>query len=374
MSMRRSQTGRSRRGTAQAIGLGLILAPLWIGLGGHRSLSATTPKDPTVDSPPSRHWRLVERVIAQDQGDWQIDYRLRLDAPSGLVLTPADLGVAVDGWVSNSRVPVHAVPRRSTPKVDGATGTATATSEVIPSPDDARCCRERLVVRAWAADTPEPSARPKNTPAGAADPLAPVSIAPGGVLCIRLRLEHEHFLYGPYDPMLGLRDLELKLGPTVLRDILPLDREQYLAQAKTSWPEPPEDRRDTRHFVSAPDSLHLEAHIPGNQYWRYEEKPVRYGTRVKLSFSYLTAPGGEGEFKVRVAQYKDSPTGWQPLQPGAIEQAFCVVGRWTKVERIIKTEAEATSLALDFRFCGDIGEVWVDDVKVEPLAAGPGGP
>jgi hypothetical protein len=375
MSMRFYQTGRPRRGPSRSIGLSLLLLPLFVGLGEHRSESAATSKSPTVESPPARRWRLVERVIAQDQGDWQVDYRLRLDATSGLVLAPAELGVAVDGWVSNSRVPVHAVPRRSVPKVDGATGTATATSEVIPSPDDAKCCRERLVVRAWAADTPEPPARPKNTPAGAADPLAPVSIAPGGVLCIRLRLEHEHFLYGPYDPMLGLRDVTLRLGPTTLRDVLPLDREHYLAQAKECWPTPPEDRRDTRHFVSGPDSLLLEAHIPGNQYYRFPEKPVRYATKMKLTFSYLIAPGGEGEFRVRLAQYKDSPSGWQVLHQGAIEQSYCVVGRWTKVERIVRTEAEATSLALDFRIYGaDIGEVWVDDVKLEPVGVATGGP
>jgi hypothetical protein len=367
MSSRRNPSVRARLWA-----LGPTLAPLALLFSMAASLGSAPAKSPTIVSPPERRFAVVSRVVAQDQGDWRIDYRLRLDSSTAVVLTPAELGACVDGWVSNSRVPAHAMPRRSSPKVEGGSGTSSF--ETIPEPDEAKVCRERLVLRAWAAGTPEPASRPKNTPGAAADMLATVRVEPGGILCVRLRLEHEHFLYGPYDPMLGLRDLELKLGPTVLRDILPLDREQYLAQAKTNWPEPPEDRRDTRHFVSAPDSLHLEAHIPGNQYWRYEEKPVRYGTRVKLSFSYLTAPGGEGEFKVRVAQYKDSPTGWQPLQPGAIEQAFCVVGRWTKVERIIKTEAEATSLALDFRFCGDVGEVWVDDVKVEPLAAAPGGP
>ena len=58
-----------------------------------------------------------------------------------------------------------------------------------------------------------------------------------------------------------------------MRDVVPLDREQYLAQPKFAWPEPPEDRRDTGHSVSGPDSLHLEADVPGHQYYRYPGAP-----------------------------------------------------------------------------------------------------
>ena len=65
---------------------------------------------------------------------------------------------------------------------------------------------------------------------------------------VRLRLEHQHVLYGDYDPLLGVQDVELTLGSATLRDRVPLDREHYLAQPKYVWPEPPEDRRDTRHL------------------------------------------------------------------------------------------------------------------------------
>ncbi len=363
--------GRDRN-RDRAVGLAWIVVAL---CSGARAESAPPPPGATVTSPTPRRWSLVERVIAQDQGDWRVDYRLRLDAGPEIVLAPGDLGAAVDGWVSNSRVAAHAVPRRSNPRVVGASGSGTSTYDTIPAPDDAKACRERLVFRAWSADGPEPAPRPRSTPPTAPDPIATVSIAPGGVLCIRLRLEHEHFLHGPYDPMLGLRDVTLTIGPTTVADVLPLDREHYLAQAREAWPPVPDDRRDTRHFVSGPDSLHLEAHVPGNQYYRFPERAVRYSTRMKLTFWYLIAPGGEGEFRVRIAQYKDSPTGWQVLHQGSVEQGYGVVGRWTKVERIFKTEAEATSLAVDFKIHGaDVGEVWVDDVKLEPLAGQPGGP
>ncbi len=45
------------------------------------------------------------------------------------------------------------------------------------------------------------------------------------------------------------------------------------------------------------------------------------------------------------------------------------MGRWTKVERIIQTESEATTLTLEFKIVGetDVGEMWIDDVSLEPV-------
>ena len=48
------------------------------------------------------------------------------------------------------------------------------------------------------------------------------------------------------------------------------------------------------------------------------------------------------------------------------------MGRWVKVEKIFKTEAEATTLALDFRIItngADVGEMWIDDVSLEPYGS-----
>ena len=116
---------------------------------------------------------------------------------------------------------------------------------------------------------------------------------------------------GDPDPPLAVRTVELTIGGAAVRDIVSLDREQYLAQPKFAWPEPPEERRDTQHAVSGPDSLHLEAHVPGHQYYRYPERPVRYSTKMRLRFWYLIAAGTEGECGVRVIQYKDTPTSWR---------------------------------------------------------------
>ena len=81
---------------------------------------------------------------------------------------------------------------------------------------------------------------------------ATCSLGPDAIVRVRLRLEHQHILYGEYDPLLAMRAVTLTLGSASVGDIVPLDREQYLAQPKFTWPEPPEDRRDTHHAVSGP--------------------------------------------------------------------------------------------------------------------------
>jgi hypothetical protein len=335
---------------------------------------------------------LVDRRVTQDQGTWVIDYRLRAKGTTGVVILPEDIVVKLEGWVSNSRIASHAVPRWSS--LAAPHGQLAVTSEVIAAADESHRCRERLIVSVWAEDqNVSPRLNLLHSPPGSvrisgavhATPplpfeqtvLSPLSVAPDSIVRVRLRLEHQHILYGDYDPLLSTRAVELTLGSTTSRDLVPLDREQYLALPRFSWPEPPEERRDTRHAISGPDSLHIEAHVPGHQYYRYPERPVRYSTKMRLQFWYLIAAGTEGECRVAIAQYKDTPTSWRKLNAGSVEQALKTVGRWTKIERVIQTEAEATTLTLEFKIIGEteIGEMWIDDVSLEPIGCSvPGGP
>ena len=282
------------------------------------------------------------------------------------MIAPSGLSARIEGWVSNSRAGGHALPRRSSVTATG-TGGLSAFAEIIPSNDEDRHCRERASVQVWRAEQgdcpPEPIA------AAGARPVPPeaqrtFSIDPGACVRVRLRLEHVHFLYGPYDPLLGPREVEVRLGPATLRDVWTLDRERNPAPGvPNDFPKPTSDRFDPLIYFSAPDSLHLEAHVPGNQSLRLEA-PVRYGTRVRLRYWYMIAPGTEGECRSQVRQFKDASI-WRELPDGCQEQTLAVVGRWTKVERTFRTEAEATTLALEFRICGgaDVGEMWVDDIS-----------
>ena len=352
-----------------------------LGQGGH--LLAVAPRRSSLVQ--------VGRTVAQYQGAWVVDYRLRHTGPTGIIVAPAEIAVKVEGWVSNSRVASHAVPRRSGLAV--ARGPEfVAIGDVIAAVDEAHRCREKLIVSV-AGEEPDPCRPPSGAkseyaarsrtgsdhepgPAGAtAGP--PQSLPPGGIVHVRIRLEHQHVLYGDYDPLLGIRAVAITLGGGTVRDLVPLDCEQYLAQPKFTWPEPPEERRDTRYAVTGPDSLHLEAHVPGHHYYRFPDRPVRYATKMRLRFWYLIAAGTEGECRVRIAQYKDTPTSWRMLQSGGFEKCLKVVGRWTKVEQVLITEPEATTLALDFRIAGDtdVGEMWIDDVSLEPVGCpGQAGP
>ena len=104
---------------------------------------------------------------------------------------------------------------------------------------------------------------------------------------------------------------------------------------------------------------------------------MRYNTKMKLRFWYLIAVGTEGECHVRVGQNKDTPLAWRQLHEAGFEERLKTIGRWTKYERIVQTEPEATRMILEFKIVGEIdaGEMWIDDVSLEPVGIiGPGGP
>jgi hypothetical protein len=332
---------------------------------------------------------IVDRHVAQDQGAWVIDYRIRHNSSTGIVILPDEIAVKVEGWVSNSRVATHTVPRRSSLIIPHGPDLAVIT-EVIAAADETHRCRERLTVSIWTEDQNRNSQRDHDqSRRGLKTPLAsmttvadqalalPLSLAPQSIAHVRLRLEHQHILYGDYDPLLSTRAVELTLGSATFHDLVPLDREQYRALPIFTWPEPPEDRRDTRHAISGPDSLHIEAHIAGHQAYRYPERPVRYSTKMRFQFWYLIAAGTEGECRVSLAQYKETPTSWRKLSTGTFDQTLKTIGRWTKVERVIQTEPEATTVTLEFKINGEteIGEMWIDDVSLEPIGySTPAGP
>ena len=323
---------------------------------------------------------LAGRTITQNQGAWVVDYRFRNTSHTGMIITPEEFKLKIEGWVSNSRVASHAMPRWSS-LIATSNANATVYSDVITRVEELYQCREHLAVSLSAEDRfgsdfdflskSDDTLRATTMPVPGLPVIRilPLSLGPGRVLRLRLRIDHQHILYGDYDPLLGVRTVELCFGSSPVRDLLPLDREQYLAQPRYNWPDPPSDRRDTRYFVSAPDSLHLEANVQGHQNYRYQDHPVRYNSKMRLQFWYLIAAGTEGDCRIRVSQNKDTRLAWRQLHEAGFEVQLETIGRWTKYERIIQTQPEATRLILEFRILGeiDIGEMWIDDVTLEPV-------
>jgi hypothetical protein len=307
----------------------------------------------TTPAPGEAAYSIVSRVATQEQGSWRIDYVVRSTVVNEL--GAGDVGVRVRGLVSNSRVASHGISRPLDVTTDSITGDGVA--PVIPSEREDLRCVERVKIRAWADGDDEP---------GLEDVPHRVRISPNQPIRIRILLVHDHFLYGAYDPLLGIRRLDLRLGIETIRDEVSIDHEQYFACPRDFWETVPDEHKDTTRFVSSPDSLLLDASLPGCQYFRFPERKVRYGSVVTLSFSYWIARGTEGDFKVRVAQYRESPGAWQVLSKGAAENVLKGVGRWVKFEKSFVTESEATTMAVDFRIANaEIGEVWIDDLRLD---------
>lgn len=320
---------------------------------------------------------VLSRAVSLERTEWaywQVDYHLRNDGPRALTVTPAELTARVEGSVSNSRVPGHEHPLRAQVEATGSAG-LTGSVELVAADDDIRRCRERLVLQAWPAargETPTPEIAMAVSRPVPAEAQPTLSIPSGEGVRVRLRLEHVHALYGPFDALLGERELTLQLGSALFRDRLPMNRQGRPTHVEPAWPpDPPEELRDARVFLSAPDSLHLEASVPGKQTHRFPDfHGVRHGGRFRLSFWYLVAAGSDGDCRVRLTQYRDLPSSFRTLHNGEVVEHLTVTGRWVRVERIIRAEPEATAIGVDAGIVGvDIaaGSLWIDDLRLEPL-------
>jgi hypothetical protein len=325
--------------------------------------------------------RAAPTRVTQEGGSWRLDFAIRYRGEEDLEFTPATVSFSSVGFVSNSRALGHGVPRLS--RVDtmcrprplsfqtstdwgGRRMSGFALQAPIP-----KICTEEAHIFLWKARR-EDVVEGTIADVALCVPDAPIILRlnPGDVLRVRAYLHHRHIPCGDYDPLLGGRDVCLTFHEAGdYQEHLNLDPEQYVAQPLPWWREPPAERRDDRYFHSPPDSLHIQAHIPGNQYYRFPERPVRYGTRTRLRFWYLIARGTEGQCFARVSQYMDTPTAWKVLNEGAHDLDLTIVGRWTKVERVFRTESDTTTLAIDFRINSnsDLGEMWIDDVDLVPL-------
>lgn len=300
---------------------------------------------------------LIDRQISQQGSRWLVRYKVRYEGPVALELASSDLQVDYDAWVSNSRSKPHTVPRRSQTRFAVSESSSVQTS-VIASSNDRQRCRERVSL---AFSTGE---KPLDEPVPGKINFLPLRVAPGQIIWLYLALDHEHFLYGNYDPLLGERKLDVQLGPCRLIDTIPLDADQATATPTVKLSSPPKERLDSRQFRSAPDSLYLAADVPGFQYFRFDDMPVRYGTRFKLSFWYLIALGTEGSCHARVMEYQDTPNAWYRLD-GGFDEPMPVQGRWRRFEQTFTTRDQTTTMALDFRIVGaNVGELWIDDIEL----------
>src|SRR3954462_1450714 len=84
---------------------------------------------------PESRLTVLHRAISQVGGGWQVDYRLRHDGGSTLVVKSGDISARVRGVVSTSRAAGHSRPRSSDLVMSGSAGLR-ATAEIIAAVDE----------------------------------------------------------------------------------------------------------------------------------------------------------------------------------------------------------------------------------------------
>ena len=341
--------------------------------------------------------------IGQANGKWEITETIKYNGEKLLAVYPRDIEINYgdkEQYVSNSKIIPHTIPRISYSKFNlGETNSLPIT--VIANTNDRQRCKEKITVSFLVVDKFKTGLNKFSTPVyRPLDRLEELSLNPGNTFQVAYTIDHEHFLYGTYDPLLGERKFIIRLGDHKIHSTFDLSSEVNPVIVTPKLNKPPEERMDTRQFRSAPDSLYIAADIPGYQYFRFDDMPVRYSDTFKLSFWYLIAIGTGGNCHVRIMEYQDTPNAWYRLEGGfdkelhlesfsqdsinnlltskkndkekeakQVEEKLKIQGKWQKIETIFKLQNETTTMALDFRIVGaNVGEMWIDDINLENLS------
>lgn len=325
-------------------------------------------------------YSIKEERVEQITGDrinstWVITYTLKYNGDKEITLYPSDIGIEYSGTnLSNSRHKSHSMPRTTDPKqvpyeiertvifptlapaslftfptsikvleIRYRTSHAEPTrpirfklsetkeayAPVIPSSMDRERCREKISVQVKEYDpyksggVEDRSTFPIYSDLRALELL---KLKPGSTCQIVLKIEHDHFLDGKYDPLLGDREIEITLGKNKIISSLSLNKEVNPAKVIPELNTPPKERifntddyqRTDRKTIAGREGkfLYLAADITGYQYFRFDDMPIKAGDKFKLSFDYCVAAGSEGNCHVRVMEYKDTPNAWYRLDGG----------------------------------------------------------
>ena len=262
---------------------------------------------------------IVNRTIVQDRGDWQIDYRLRHDGASGLIVTAEEVwcgrGLGVELAAAG-----HATPRWSF-MTNFGTVAVTGRSEVIASDDEERRCRERRSVRFWAEDRAGKPRRPGARESGRremvpeATPPAVLSLAPGSSAPRPARLEHPARRLRRLRPSARPPDGRAPAGDRPRSGRLAArpgaagcraGRRAPVRGTRGASRYPVLSRR--RRTASTWPLTSPAAPTSGSRRSRSVTTPrCGFGSRTWLP------PGPRGRCRARITQFKDSPVAWKVL-------------------------------------------------------------
>ena len=299
---------------------------------------------------------------------WQVDYRLRYVGAEPLLVDGGTIAGTVEGWASNSRADGHGRPRRADHAFEAADDHE-STVTLVEADAPAASCREHAALAVWPEPVSASSSSSESAEPSCATPDVPVRLDPGAILRVRLRLEHIHPLDGASEPLLGRRELNLRVGPASFGDLLELDRPIAPSGPPVALSPIPAERLDRRVYYSSPDSLYLDACLDGGRSFVFPDVPVRRDAPIRLSFRYLRAAGSTGAATAELKQYHDVPESYFALPEARRVAPLERTGEWVLVERVLRTDPEASTVQL--RFCLDAesgpSALWIDDVRLEAL-------
>ncbi len=269
---------------------------------------------------------------------WQVDYRLRHEGPTEIIAAPAEIQAKVEGWVSNSRIASHAVPRMSSlSRSQATTGWSgherrdrDRPTKINAVANDSPCRSGRVMSRTVLLITAA-KARGGVAPSGPAQPA--LSIAPGAV----------HARSAPVRaPALTLRRLRPACSAKRTVDACNWGRRSSATCRpdrsasntspcrKRTGPAPSRTGSTPAISFRVPIACTWRRMSPATSRYRFPERPVRYATKMRLKYWYLIASGTDGGCRVRITQYQETPhhlqdplrgrPGRAPEQGGALDQ------------------------------------------------------
>ncbi len=273
-------------------------------------------------------WEKTSCVIEQQNSDWIINYSFRAvkNCPDTI---SENVAIKVVGYVSNSGVPDHEFHRWS--ELDSR----------ARSVFEHKTCKEKLLIE---------NLDSKN-----------------GILSIQIKLNHSHPIFA-YSPLLGKRQITINIDTWHYSELLDMSREQYHALPNSNLTHN-DDKADDTYFLSPPHSLYLNSNLPGEQYYRFSEVPLRAGTRMELSFYYYMPQQPDGNFQCRWCEYRETEGSWKVLSDYSFEEVLKPTGkRWKKYTKRFTVSPETTTGAFDVRIGNsEWGEVWIDNISLKPI-------
>ena len=290
----------------------------------------------------------TSREVRQDKGTWVVSYKLRSPFGEEAFVRRSDVVMTLAGTASNSAVPGDGVCREfriiasDAEKSPGNFGR----HAIHLDESDARSCRMAIRVEMGDKDA--------------------AVISPGRDLDLRIFFEHNHFVYGIWEPILGNWSLGVDMGEFQFRDRLKLD------MAERARPDLAinvgEGSRDETYSKSAVNSVYFASHDPCKNNVSVNNIPVRYGTKLRFSFRYLVAVGTEGEPCVELRQETDVGNMWKRIYDADMTIVLTTVGKWHEYSGIINVDGSGSLLDVRFRLASsDVGEVWISDLQLKEV-------